>query len=83
VKRAFLATAPNQLWVAEFTYIPTMAGFLHVATVLDVFSRRIVGWSMRETLPAGVVLDALNIAAMQRRATVVVHLLVEGVATTS
>ncbi len=73
VKRAFTATAPDQLWVADITYIPTMAGFLYLAVVLDVFSRRIVGWCMRDTLHAGIVLDALNMAATQRRATDVIH----------
>ena len=73
VKRAFTATAPNQLWVADITYIPTMAGFLYLAVVLDVFSRRIVGWCMRDTLHARLVLDALDMAATQRRATDVVH----------
>jgi len=73
VKRTFRATAPNQLWVADITYIPTAAGFLYLAVVLDVFSRRIVGWCMRDTLHAGLVLDALDMAATQRRATVVIH----------
>ena len=73
VRRAFTATAPNQLWVADITYIPTMAGFLYLAVVLDVFSRRIVGWCMRDTLHARLVLDALDMAAAQRRATDVVH----------
>lgn len=73
VKRAFRATAPNQLWVADITYVPTMAGFLYLAVVLDVFSRRIVGWCMRDTLHASIVLDALNMAATQRRATDVIH----------
>ena len=73
VKRNFRATAPNQLWVADITYVPTAAGFLYLAVVLDVFSRRIVGWSMRDTLHATVVLDALDMAAMQRRATRVIH----------
>jgi putative transposase len=73
VKRAFTATAPNQLWVADSTYIPTLAGFLYLAAVLDVFSRRIVGWCMRDTRHARLVLDALDMAATQRRATDVVH----------
>jgi putative transposase len=46
VERAFKAEAPNRLWVADITYIPTWSGFLYLAIVLDVFSRRIVGWSM-------------------------------------
>lgn len=73
VKRTFRATAPNQLWVADITYIPTAAGFLYLAIVLDVFSRRVIGWAMRDTLHTTVVLDALDMAAMQRRATDVVH----------
>ncbi len=73
VQRDFRATAPNQLWVADITYVPTAAGFLYLAVVLDVFSRRIVGWSMRDTLHATVVLDALDMAATQRRAAHVIH----------
>jgi putative transposase len=73
VKRTFRATAPNQLWVADITYIPTAAGFLYLAIVLDVFSRRIVGWCMRDTLHTQVVLEALDMAAAQRRVTHVVH----------
>ena len=73
VQRDFRATAPNQLWVADITYVPTAAGFLYLAIVLDVFSRRIVGWAMRDTLHTTVVLDALDMAAAQRRATQVIH----------
>ncbi len=73
VNRDFRATAPNQLWVADITYVPTAAGFLYLAIVLDVFSRRIVGWSMRDTLHTTVVLDALEMAATHRRARQVVH----------
>ena len=50
VRRDFVADAPNQLWVADITYIPTWSGFLYLAVVLDVFSRRIVGWSMANHL---------------------------------
>ena len=50
VERNFVAEGPNRLWVADITYIPTWAGFLYLAVVLDVFSRRIVGWSMATTL---------------------------------
>ena len=46
VKRQFTAAAPNQLWVADFTYVPTMAGFLFLAVVLDVLGRRVVGWAI-------------------------------------
>jgi putative transposase len=73
VQREFQATAPNQLWVADITYVPTAAGFLYLAVVLDVFSRRIVGWCMRDTLHTSVVLDALDMAAAQRGAREVVH----------
>ena len=67
VDRTFTADAPNVLWVADITYIPTWAGFLYLAVVLDVFSRRIVGWSMSTTLHTTVVLDALSMALAMRR----------------
>ena len=51
VERNFTAEAPDRLWVADITYIPTWAGFLHLAVVLDAYSRRIVGWSMAPRLP--------------------------------
>jgi putative transposase len=73
VDRNFTAEHPNQLWVADITYIPTWSGFLYLAVVLDVFSRRIVGWSMATTLHRQVVLDALNMALWQRRPKGVVH----------
>ena len=73
VRRDFRATAPDQVWVADSTYSPTAAGFLYLAVVLDVFSRRVVGWAMRDTLHTTVVLDALEMAATQRRAQDVVH----------
>ena len=56
VDRNFTADRPNMLWVADITYIPTWAGFLYLAVVLDAFSRRIVGWSMATTLHTQVVL---------------------------
>ena len=71
--RSFVAEAPNQLWVADITYIPTWAGFLFLAVVLDAFSRRIVGWAMAEHLRTELVLAALNMALGQRRAKDVVH----------
>ena len=61
------------LWVADITYIPTWAGFLYLAVVLDAFSRRIVGWSMATTLHTQVVLDALDMALWQRRPSGVIH----------
>ncbi len=73
VDRAFTAEAPNILWVADITYIPTWAGFLYLAIVLDVFSRRIVGWSMATTLHVDVVLAAMNMALAQRRPDGVIH----------
>lgn len=73
VRRDFTAPAPNQLWVADITYVPTWAGFLFLAIVLDVFSRRIVGWAMATHLRTDLVLDALNMALHQRRPQGVIH----------
>lgn len=73
VERNFTATAPNQLWVADITYIPTWAGFLYLAVILDVFSRRIVGWCMASHLRTELILDALEMALWQRRAKGVIH----------
>ena len=73
VDRRFTTDAPNVLWVADITYIPTWAGFLYLAVVLDVFSRRIVGWSMSTTLHTTVVLDALSMALTKRRPRGVIH----------
>ncbi len=73
VDRNFHADEPNQLWVADITYVPTWAGFLYLAVVLDAFSRRIVGWAMGHDLKAQLVLDALNMALSQRRPVVVIH----------
>jgi putative transposase len=73
VDRTFTADAPNVLWVADITYIPTWMGFLYLAVVLDVFSRRIVGWSMSSTLHVTVVLDALSMALTMRRPKGVIH----------
>ena len=73
VDRDFTAAGPNQLWVADITYVPTAAGFLYLAVVLDAFSRRIVGWSMANHLRAELVLDALEMAVGQRRPHDVIH----------
>ena len=73
VQRQFTADAPDRLWVADITYIPTWAGFLTLAVVLDAFSRRIVGWAMASHLRTSLVLDALNMALAQRRPADVVH----------
>ena len=73
VDRTFTAERPDQLWVADITYVPTWAGFLYLAIVLDVFSRRIVGWAMGTSLATDLVLDALNMAIAQRQPTAVIH----------
>ena len=73
VDRNFRADDPNQLWVADITYVPAWAGFLYLAVVLDAFSRRIVGWAMGHDLKAQLVLDALNMALTQRRPVDVIH----------
>lgn len=73
VERTFRADRPDQLWVADITYIPTWTGFLYLAIVLDVCSRRIVGWAMATTLQTDLVLDALNMAIGQRQPEAVIH----------
>jgi putative transposase len=73
VERNFSVDRPDQLWVADITSIPTWAGFLFLAVVLDVFSRRIVGWAMATHLRTELVLDALNMALGQRRPQAVIH----------
>ena len=67
VRRTFTASAPNRLWVADITYLPTWQGFLYLAVVLDVFSRRVVGWAMADHLRTARVLDALEMAVWNRR----------------
>jgi len=62
VDRNFTAEGPDRLWVADITYIPTWAGFLYLAVVLDAYSRRVVGWSMATTLASQLVLGALDMA---------------------
>ena len=73
VDRDFSATGPNQLWVADITSIPTAAGFLYLAAVLDAWSRKVVGWAMANHLRAELVLDALEMAVGQRRPKGVIH----------
>ncbi len=67
VDRDFRASGPNQLWVADVTYVPTSTGFLYLAVVMDVWSRKIVGWSMQSHLETTLVLDALEMAVQRRR----------------
>jgi len=66
VQRAFTATRPNALWVADFTYVATWRGFVYVAFVLDVFSRRIVGWRASTSMRTDLALDALEQALCDR-----------------
>jgi putative transposase len=73
VQRNFQAAAPDQLWVADITYIPTWAGFLYLAIVLDVFSRRIVGWAIESHLRTELVLAAIERAFAQRCPQEVIH----------
>src|SRR6476646_10309153 len=67
VNRQFRAPRPNALWVSDFTYVATWAGFVYVAFVIDAFARRIVGWRVSRTAHAGFVLDALEQALHARR----------------
>jgi putative transposase len=73
VQRDFEAAGPNQLWVADITYVPTWAGFLYLAVVLDAWSRRVVGWAMATHLRTELVLDALEMAVRQRQPRGVIH----------
>jgi len=73
VEREFTADGPDRLWVADITYVPTLAGFLYLAIVLDVFSRRIVGWAMDSSLATDLVVAALQMAIAQRRPEDVIH----------
>jgi transposase InsO family protein len=66
VNREFKAQSPNQLWVSDFTYVSTWQGMVYVAFVVDVFSRRIVGWRVSTSMTTAFVLDALNQAICQR-----------------
>ena len=66
VERRFTATRPNQLWLADFTYVATWRGFVYVAFVIDVFARRIVGWRVSSSLRTDFVLDALERAIYDR-----------------
>ena len=73
VDRDFSASRPDELWVADLTYIRTWAGFLYLAVVVDAFSRRVVGWAMGNHLRTELVLDALNMAIDQRKPEGVIH----------
>ena len=73
VNRTFAATDINQLWVADMTYIPTWTGFLYLAMVIDVYSRKVVGWAFGEKMTADLVILALNMAIMTRKPESVIH----------
>jgi transposase InsO family protein len=67
LERDFSAAAPNRKWLADITYVPTAQGWLYLAAVLDVFSRRIVGWSMADHMEVDLVEGALQMALVHRR----------------
>jgi putative transposase len=75
LQRDFTAAAPNQAWVTDITYVRTYEGFLYLAVVVDLFSRRVVGWSMQNTLSRDLVIQALLMAVWRRQPTesVLVH----------
>lgn len=73
VKRQFVATDVNQLWVADMTYVPTWAGFLYLAVVTDVYSRKVVGWAFGAHMTADLVIAALNMALLTRKPESVIH----------
>jgi transposase InsO family protein len=67
LRRTFVATAPNQVWLADLTYIRTGEGWLFLAALIDMHTRKVVGWSMRETLHASIALEALDMAVKRQR----------------
>ncbi len=73
VERKFSADAPDKLWVGDITYIPTNAGFMYLAAVVDAYSRRVVGWAMAAHLRAELVVAALQMAIEQRHPAGVIH----------
>jgi len=73
VDRQFTAAGPDRLWVADITYVPTGAGFLYLAVVLDAWSRRVIGWAMEIHLRTELVLTALEMAIAQRQPAEVIH----------
>jgi len=73
VERDFSADGPDRLWVADITYVPTHAGFLYLAVVIDAWSRRVVGWSMDSHMRHDLVLAALDMAITRRKPAQVIH----------
>ena len=65
-RRVIAVAAPKQVWVGDITYIPTDEGWLFLAVVMDLFSRRVVGWSLREDMRSELVIDALQMAWLRR-----------------
>jgi putative transposase len=73
VNRQFTATRLNQLWVADMTYVPTWAGFIYLAVVLDACSRKVVGWAFGERMTSDLVINAMNMALVTRKPQSVIH----------
>lgn len=75
LQREFTVVLPNRAWMTDITYIRTWQGWLYLAVVLDLFSRKVVGWSMKPTLARSIVLDALMMAVWRRRPkqSVIIH----------
>ncbi len=67
MKRKFCADRPNELWVSDFTYVPTWSGFVYVAFIIDVYSRFVVGWRVSSSMTTDLVMDALEMAVFNRR----------------
>ena len=73
VNRKFVASGINQLWVADMTYLPTWVGFVYLAVVIDVYSRKVVGWAFSERMTSDLVIAALNMALLTRKPQSVIH----------
>ncbi|MGL4668410.1 MAG: IS3 family transposase [Saezia sp.] len=73
VDRKFVASNLNELWVADMTYLPTWEGFIYLAVVIDVYSRKVVGWSFSHSMTTEVVMNALNMALLTRQPQGVIH----------
>ncbi len=73
VKRQLIATDVNQRWVADMTYVPTRAGFLYRTVVIDVFSRKLVGWAFGVNMKADLVIAAMTMALLTRKPESVIH----------
>ncbi|MCS4296353.1 transposase InsO family protein [Acinetobacter sp. BIGb0196] len=75
LNREFVVNTPDSLWMTDITYIRTWQGWLYLAVVLDLFSRKVIGWSMKPTLAQDIVLDALLMAVWRRRSNepVIIH----------